>query len=101
LSGSQRVQGFFNCWTRKEAYVKATGHGLSCPLDRFHVSLTPGEPARILEIEGDPRGPSRWWMQALVPEPAYVGAVVAETRGRSLVLRQWSVDRTEPRGRMA
>jgi 4'-phosphopantetheinyl transferase len=101
LPGAQRIQGFFNCWTRKEAYVKATGDGLSCPLDRFHVSLIPGEPARILEIDGDPHGPSRWWMQALEPEPGYVGAVVAELTGRPLAVRQCFVDRQSHGPRMA
>src|SRR6185503_1727872 len=47
LDADGRVAGFFLCWTRKEAYVKARGEGLTVPLDAFDVSCTPGEPARI------------------------------------------------------
>ncbi len=52
LPPQQQVDGFFNCWTRKEAYVKARGDGLGCPLDQFSVSLAPGEPARLLHVLG-------------------------------------------------
>jgi 4'-phosphopantetheinyl transferase len=52
LPEEQWVEGFFNCWTRKEAYIKALGIGLSYPLDSFTVSLAPGETARL--ISGEP-----------------------------------------------
>lgn len=48
LPEEQRTLGFYLAWTRKEALVKAEGGGLGLPLDRFSVSLTPGEPARLL-----------------------------------------------------
>jgi len=69
--------GFFNCWTRKEAFIKALGDGLCYPLDRFEVSLVPDEPARILRVGttiGDACG---WTLHGFLPGPGLVGAVVA------------------------
>jgi 4'-phosphopantetheinyl transferase len=64
LPENLRTRGFFSCWTRKEAYIKGLGEGLSHPLDSFTVSLIPGEPA-WLHAE-DSRQPSNW---SLVPIP--------------------------------
>jgi 4'-phosphopantetheinyl transferase len=72
LDVSQRVEGFFNCWTRKEAYVKARGYGVSLPLDSFEVSLAPGEPAALLS------GCSGWSVQSFQPVPGFQAAVVAQ-----------------------
>jgi 4'-phosphopantetheinyl transferase len=76
-----RTEAFFNGWTRKEAYLKARGHGLSVALDSFEVSLVPGEPACLL------RGCAGWSVQSFEPVPGYQAAVVAE--GASWRLNLW------------
>lgn len=81
LPESKKQEAFFNCWTRKEAFIKATGDGLSCPLDRFDVSLVPGEPARLLGIEGDSKAASRWSLQDLGYITDYAGAFAVEGTG--------------------
>ena len=85
-----KAQGFFNCWTRKEAYIKARGEGLSLPLDQFDVSLAPGEPARLLHVEGNAEEASRWTLAELVPRPSYVATLVVEGHGWRLACWQWA-----------
>jgi phosphopantetheine--protein transferase-like protein len=78
LPAEQRREAFFACWTRKEAYIKAVGKGLALPLDRFEVSLRPGEPAALLAVHDDPREVARWSMRHLDPGPGYAGALAVE-----------------------
>lgn len=64
LSPEKRRQAFFNCWTRKEAYIKACGEGLSMPLNEFDVSLVPGDPPALLKNHKDPKdidGGRNWY----------------------------------------
>ena len=78
LPASQRRQAFFNCWTPKEAYIKAIGKGLSQPLDQFEVLLAPTESACLRSVERDPERASRWSLSALTPAPGYVAALAVQ-----------------------
>jgi 4'-phosphopantetheinyl transferase len=78
LPAEKKPEGFFNCWTRKEAYLKAVGEGLAVPLDSFDVTLAPGAPARMLAIEGDAERATRWFYHHLRPAEDYIGAVAIE-----------------------
>lgn len=69
---------FFQCWTRKEAYIKALGSGLSQPLDEFEVSFRRGDPPRLLWVQDKPAEPQRWQIHSFTPQPGYVAAVIAE-----------------------
>ena len=82
LEPRERPLGFFNCWTRKEAYIKALGDGLYQPLDRFDVTLAPGEPARILRVENTAGGDCHWTLHGFARGDGLVGAVVVETVAR-------------------
>lgn len=89
LPQSQKQVAFFNCWTRKEAYLKAIGDGLTFPLDQFDVELSPGKPARLLSIKGVRCAVSRWSLQELTPAPEYVAALAVEGHGWLLTCWQW------------
>ena len=80
-----RREGFFLCWTRKEAYVKARGEGLKVPLESFSISLTPGNPA-VLESSDK----ERWTLHSLHPGTGFVGGLAVEGRGHRLQFWEWS-----------
>jgi 4'-phosphopantetheinyl transferase len=75
LPASTRRAAFFRCWTRKEAFIKAVGEGLSHPLDRFDVTFAPDQPPSILSIDGEPITATAWSLFHLEPAADYVGAV--------------------------
>jgi 4'-phosphopantetheinyl transferase len=84
-----RLDAFFTCWTRKEAYVKALGAGLGYPLDGFAVTVVPGAPARMWSTGPDQREIGRWSVAALEAAPGYVAAVVVEGHGWRLSNAPW------------
>ncbi len=84
-----KQEAFFNCWTRKEAYIKARGKGFSIPTDIFDVSFLPGEPAALLQNREDRREITRWSLQELEPGTGYAGALAVEGVGWRLHCWQW------------
>ncbi len=84
LPEQERLQGFYNGWTRKEAFIKATGRGLDFPLAAFDVSLEPGAPARLLRVEGSRRKAAAWCLYDLPAVPGFAAALVIRGARRRL-----------------
>jgi len=78
LPAASQCSAFFAGWTRKEAYLKARGVGLSLPLDQFDVSLAPGEPPALLRVDGADHEAARWSLYDLRPDSDYAAAVAVE-----------------------
>ncbi len=89
LPDERKRQGFFNAWTRKEAYIKARGQGLYLALDQFDVSLDPAQPAQLLATRDDPAQVSRWQMREIAPGADYVAALVVEGRDWQASCYDW------------
>jgi len=84
---ADQVRAFFTCWTRKEAYIKATGLGISAGLDKFEVSFSPHDPPALLRHYADPHEPGQWTLFHLEPAAGFIGAIAARELG--LHLRSW------------
>jgi 4'-phosphopantetheinyl transferase len=80
LPSEARRRGFFACWTRKEAFIKAKGKGLGFPLADFDVSVDPLGPPRLLRTEWDPCERSRWSLRAIDAPPGFVAALAVSGR---------------------
>jgi len=88
LSPAHQHRAFFDCWTRKEAYVKAIGEGLSHPLHQFDVSLVPGEPAALVATRPDPMEAARWTMVGLELGKEYAAAVIVKAQHLQIQCRE-------------
>ena len=84
LSRAQQQDAFFRCWTRKEAYVKTLGEGLSTPLDSFRVSMKPDASGAFLPLNGNDNFLHGWTLHHLEPAPGYFGAVALPSGGHMI-----------------
>jgi 4'-phosphopantetheinyl transferase len=75
LPPAQRVAAFFSTWTRKEAFVKAIGDGLSCPLRSFEVEIAPAAIDPRIVVDPTRGG---WYLRSFEPAPGYAGAVACD-----------------------
>lgn len=87
LPADRYLDGFYRCWTRKEAFIKAHGAGLSLPLDSFDVAFDESDESRLERLEGDADAPANWAVLELATPVNFAGAVVASTGGRRVCLR--------------
>src|SRR5215216_1086042 len=86
----KKLEAFYTCWTRKEAYIKAYGKGLSLPLDSFDVSFAPWEPAMLLITKVEPQERSLWTLLDVEPGPGYRGALAVKGIGCSFRYWEWN-----------
>jgi 4'-phosphopantetheinyl transferase len=78
LPEGERLRAAFDCWTRKEAYLKASGVGLTVPLDGFDVTVRPGEPVRLFRHDAESAENGHWSLHAFDAGPGYAAAVAVE-----------------------
>jgi 4'-phosphopantetheinyl transferase len=87
LPVEHRQEAFFHVWTRKEAFIKATGQGLAFGLDRFEVAVPPDEPVRVRHVEGDDA--AAWSLLPLSPAAGYVAALAIRGPAPAVEVRPW------------
>lgn len=82
LNGNDLYAAFYRCWTRKEAYIKARGDGLSLPLSLFDVSVEADELQALLATRPEASEANRWMLRDLNAGSGYAAALaVAEIVG--------------------
>jgi 4'-phosphopantetheinyl transferase len=84
-----RLQAFYNCWTRKEAFLKATGEGIAENLAKVEVTLAPDDKPGVVSLSGDLGAHEQWQLQPFSPAHGYLGCVAY--RSAPLILSEWSV----------
>lgn len=88
LSSRKKDVAFYHTWTRKEAFIKAIGDGLTYPLDQFSVLFDADAPAGFISVAHSPQEDARWWVSSFVPEPNYIAACA--TSGAPMHISFWS-----------
>jgi 4'-phosphopantetheinyl transferase len=89
LPASSRLQAFYSCWTRKEAFLKATGEGIAENLEKVEVTLAPEDHPEVVSLTGDPRAHERWQLRPFSPAAGYLGCMAY--RNEILTFSQWRV----------
>ncbi len=82
-------QAFYHCWTRKEAFIKAEGSGLSFPLDAFSVSMDENKKAKLLQTKWNSAEKNKWSLFSFSPTNEYVGAIAVRGKVKSIQYFNW------------
>lgn len=89
LPGNLQQEAFYNCWTRKEAYLKACGAGFSQSISAFDVSLIPGSTAALLGHRTCPEEVGRWRLADIPVAPGYRAALAVAGEDLAISCRPW------------
>ena len=84
-----QAEAFFRCWTRKEAFIKASGKGFAFGLGNFEVSIEPGDTDALLGASGDPAALERWRLSDVDAADGFAAAVAVEHRGPAFSCWEW------------
>jgi 4'-phosphopantetheinyl transferase len=96
VPGELKQEAFLNCWTRKEAYIKARSQGLAIPLESFSVSLIPGAPVALLDTGEMREDEVPWSLHGVSFGPEYVAAVAVRGSNYALRTREWVWQQNRP-----
>src|SRR5205085_5860410 len=91
----QKPEAFFNLWTRKEAWLKATGEGIGDHLNRVEVSFLPAEPARLLSLPAGFGPEATWSLHDLDPASGFAGALAIEAKQPRISCWCWNQERSD------
>jgi len=91
LTGPDWLEGFYNCWTRKEAILKGEGLGLNIKLNAFDVSLKPNAEPIVLTIRPGAGFSSSWHLRHLRPAPLTAAALATNARATDVACYRFSV----------
>jgi 4'-phosphopantetheinyl transferase len=96
LSEDEQIEFFIQCWTRKEAFLKANGEGISEALNQIEPSFAPNEAPQLVRLPGNSVSSSRCLFDSFVPALGYVGTLAVKRDSPSLTslpaLRRWGID---------
>jgi 4'-phosphopantetheinyl transferase len=92
LPPDSRMQALYACWTRKEAFLKATGEGIAESLAKVEVTMAPEDKPAVVFVSGDRRAHKQWQLHQFFPASGYVGCVAY--RNAALALNQWRVGKS-------
>jgi len=90
LAQAKKIRAFYRCWTVKEAFVKAVGQGLHFPMDCIDICIDPDKSVRLIQVGGDAKEASQWWIKELIPGNGIAGAVAARGGPFQVHYAQWS-----------
>lgn len=89
LPTQNRADAFYKCWTRKEAFIKGHGHGLSLPLDQFEVSILDENPVALKKVNWSPSIVKEWRLYSFEPCEKYRAALIINGKMKHLSFLDW------------